>query len=74
MAEKWRFRIYLGHQWLNIGYRVFNSDNMHIWLKFGDPSLNCQRFIAWTNSEFGKIQTFQLNLTLKVKVNQHKKQ
>ena len=53
------FRTLMAQHWANVAQNI-NSDKMHIWSKFGDPSLNCWSVIAdraaRTNSEFGKIR------------------
>ena len=48
--------------------RDLNQGILHLWSKFGDPSLNGWWIMVRTSSKWGKSLTFKLNLTLKVKV------
>ena len=47
-----------------------NRAKTQFWSKFWNPNLNMWWFIMWKSSKWGKFFTFQLNLTLKVKVNE----
>ena len=50
-----------------------NQGILHLWSKFGGPSLNEWWVIARTSSKWGKFWLLKLNLILKIKVNHPQK-
>ena len=50
-------------------YLDLNQCILHLWSKFGDPSLNGWWVMVWTSSKWGKVGLLLLNLTFKVNVN-----